>query len=136
MRALGASFPYVHYADGRHYAGPPGPRAGRRRAEKKKNSVRTKVLYSRREVPYYQDMDITERRARAAEKKANKIRMEAEYAKNAAVVAANCCPQCGCTVHRNLALTGWIQCDRYGSPGFQKIAGPSCSWQGFLKNER
>lgn len=78
-------------------------------------------------------MDITERRARAAEKKAAQARMQAQREATAAVVAANCCPQCGCTVHRNLALTGWYQCDRYGSPGFQVIAGPSCSWQGFTR---
>lgn len=78
-------------------------------------------------------MTTTERRERAAERKASKARIEQEQAKTRAVVAANCCPQCGCTVHRNLALTGWYQCDRYGSPGFQVIAGPSCSWQGFTR---
>jgi hypothetical protein len=45
----------------------------------------------------------------------------------------NCCPLCGKTVRRNLALTGWVQCSQYGSVGFRADdSQPSCSWQGFM----
>ena len=51
-----------------------------------------------------------------------------------AVVAANCCPQCGRKVRRNLAITGWVQCVQYGAVGFRAdSAAPSCSWQGFTE---
>lgn len=63
--------------------------------------------------------------------KHSRERSAAARAEVAAIVAKGVCPCCGSGLHRNLALTGWWQCDRFGSPGFQKVAGPACSWQGF-----
>jgi len=49
-----------------------------------------------------------------------------------AVVASGACPRCGGGIHRNLALSGWWQCDQYGETIFRKQPGlPECSWQGF-----
>lgn len=30
------------------------------------------------------------------------------------IIATNKCPDCGSGLHRNLALFGWWQCDRFG----------------------
>ena len=47
-------------------------------------------------------------------------------------LAANECPICGGHVHRNSALTGWVQCDGFGAEGFRKDPNAKpCSWQGF-----
>lgn len=71
--------------------------------------------------------------------KAGKLaKLEAESRRKAAieearaVLTANRCPQCGAGIRRNLALTGWIQCEQYGSEGFRKdSAKPACSYQAF-----
>jgi hypothetical protein len=60
------------------------------------------------------------------------IRVRANQAAVSEALRSNKCPQCGGGVHRNLALTGWVQCDGFGTEGFRK--NPSavpCSWQGF-----
>ncbi len=44
------------------------------------------------------------------------------HAETAAVVQTGNCPLCGSGLRRNLALTGWWQCDRIAQ---------GCSWQGF-----
>ena len=49
------------------------------------------------------------------------------------IVERGVCPDCGSRLHRNLALAGWWQCGRYGSPGFQREAGPACSFQTFTE---
>lgn len=55
-------------------------------------------------------------------------------AREIAIVATGTCPQCGAGIHRNLALTGWWQCDQFGADGFRKDSSkPSCSWQTFTE---
>lgn len=77
---------------------------------------------------------MTERQIKAAERKASKERIAKAQAETRAVVAAGCCPQCGAKVKRNLSLTGWWQCEQYGSAGFRKDdSKPACSWQGFTE---
>ena len=49
-------------------------------------------------------------------------RMDVARREVLAVVQAGSCPQCGSGLHRNLALSGWWQCDRFAA---------GCSWQGF-----
>lgn len=73
-----------------------------------------------------------ERAERKAERRASAERIARAQAETAAVVASGVCPCCGGGVHRNLSLTGWWQCDRFGSEGFRKDpTGAQCSWQGF-----
>lgn len=49
-------------------------------------------------------------------------------------VKINRCPTCGAGLRRNLALTGWWQCEQFGADGFRKDSTkPSCSWQGFTE---
>lgn len=48
------------------------------------------------------------------------------------IVNTNCCPQCGSKIRRNLALSGWYQCEQFGADGFRKDSSlPECSWQTF-----
>lgn len=69
-----------------------------------------------------------------AEKAAEKAKREARYAAAREVVRGGKCPQCGCGLRRNLALTGWWQCEQYGAAGFRKDdAKPSCSFQTFTE---
>jgi predicted nucleic acid-binding Zn ribbon protein len=49
-----------------------------------------------------------------------------------AIVDKGVCPTCGSPLRRNLALTGWYQCARFGEPAFRAPAFrdlPKCSWQ-------
>ena len=79
-------------------------------------------------------MTLTERRARAAERKASAERVAKAIAETCAVVASGKCPQCGAGLRRNLALTGWWQCRQYGADGFREDnTKPHCSWQGFTE---
>jgi hypothetical protein len=51
-----------------------------------------------------------------------------------AIVMTGTCPQCGGGLRRNLALTGWWQCEQYGAVGFRKDdSKPSCSFQTFTE---
>lgn len=64
----------------------------------------------------------------------HECRMDRIYAEIAAVVSSGKCPLCGAGLRRNLSLTGWWQCEQYGSPGFRKNNSlPECSWQGFTE---
>jgi len=77
-------------------------------------------------------MTLEQKRARRMEREAAKARHDEYIAKARAVVATGKCPVCGAGIHRNLSLTGWWQCDRFGSPGFRKDeTGPECNWQVF-----
>ncbi len=68
------------------------------------------------------------------EQRASQARMEAQQRASQAALEANCCPQCGSQVRRNLAITGWVQCEQYGSVGFRaRDEDPQCSWQGFTQ---
>ncbi len=72
------------------------------------------------------------RSQRAAEAAAYQAERAARFAAALAVVASGACPQCGSGLRRNLALTGWWQCEQYGAPGFRRDASrPACEWQGF-----
>ena len=62
--------------------------------------------------------------------------LDAEHAvriaENQAIVAKGACPTCGRQLKRNLALTGWWQCEQYGSGHFKADQdAPSCSFQLF-----
>lgn len=47
-------------------------------------------------------------------------------------IANGKCPRCGRPVKRNLALTGWWQCEQLGAVGFRKDPNlPSCDFQTF-----
>lgn len=71
-------------------------------------------------------------RTTKAEKIAAKNRMEAIRAEAVRVVQSGKCPTCGAGLRRNLALSGWYQCEQYGAEGFRKdSAKPSCSFQCF-----
>ena len=49
-----------------------------------------------------------------------------------AIVERGTCPTCGAGLKRNLALSGWWQCEQYGSEQFRKDpTKPSCSFQTF-----
>lgn len=69
-----------------------------------------------------------------AEKQAEAAKREASYAAARAIVATNCCPDCGRKLRRNLSLTGWWQCSQYGAVGFRDDASqPSCNFQTFTE---
>jgi len=72
---------------------------------------------------------------RAARKQASvesAARIAAHHAETQAVVTSGRCPVCGAGLRRNLALTGWWQCEQFGSDGFRKNSAlPACGWQGF-----
>lgn len=79
-------------------------------------------------------MTTLERQERKAEKQRQIARIEAAHAAARLVVSTGKCPQCGASLRRNLALTGWWQCSQYGADGFRADSGkPSCSWQGFTE---
>jgi hypothetical protein len=68
------------------------------------------------------------------EKAAEKAKREARYAEARRIVSGGTCPQCGCGLRRNLAITGWWQCSQYGAEGFRKDSSrPSCSFQTFTE---
>ena len=51
---------------------------------------------------------------------------------NREIVAKGVCPDCGRGLKRNLALTGWWQCEQFGAVGFRKDSeSPSCNFQTF-----
>lgn len=73
-----------------------------------------------------------ERRERAASRKASEAHMATANQEARKAITSNQCPSCGGHVHRNLSLTGWVQCDGFGAEGFRKDPNaPSCNWQGF-----
>jgi hypothetical protein len=60
------------------------------------------------------------------------LKLDAIREANRARVATGRCPECGGGMHRNLSLSGWWQCDRFGAPGFRRDpSGPACDWQCF-----
>jgi len=63
-----------------------------------------------------------------------KRRIEAAQLEARGVVATGKCPTCGAGLRRNLALSGWWQCEQYGAEGFRKDASkPSCLFQCFTE---
>lgn len=80
-----------------------------------------------------QERRATVRRYNEMVRKQRNERIARAQAEAGAALAANKCPQCGGGVRRNLALTGWVQCEQFGAVGFRKDASkPACSWQGFV----
>lgn len=64
----------------------------------------------------------------------SKARIEKAQAETRAIVATGKCPHCGSGIRRNMAMTGWYQCEQYGAEGFRKDSTkPACSWQGFTE---
>lgn len=62
----------------------------------------------------------------------SKARIAAAKAETARVVATGRCPKCGSGLRRNLALTGWWQCEQLGAETHRKRpADAPCEWQGF-----
>lgn len=65
---------------------------------------------------------------------ASMLRIAAAQAETRRVWNTGCCPQCGNGLRQNLSITGWIQCDQYGTEGFRKDSTkPACSYQGFTE---
>jgi hypothetical protein len=78
------------------------------------------------------------RAQKAAETRARNRERDARIAiaqkETRAVVATGKCPWCGSALRRNLALSGWWQCEQYGDGHFRaRPAEPGCSWQGFTQ---
>jgi len=62
-------------------------------------------------------------------------KMAAIFSETTRILQGGACPRCGSGFRRNLALTGWWQCEQYGAPGFRADdAKPSCAWQGFTQD--
>ena len=77
---------------------------------------------------------MTPRQEKAAARKASAARSAAAQLEALEALRSNKCPQCGAGVHQNLALTGWVQCDRSGAVGFRRdLTGSACLWQGFTR---
>ena len=73
------------------------------------------------------------RSEKKAEQIAHKSRMDRLRAEVQSVVDTGICPCCGAKLRRNISLSGWWQCEQYGSEGFRKNSAlPACSWQGFV----
>jgi hypothetical protein len=68
----------------------------------------------------------------AAQRKAQRDRLEQIRAEVLAIVSRGFCPDCGSELRRNLALTGWWQCEQFGAVTHRaRPLEPQCSWQGF-----
>lgn len=64
-------------------------------------------------------------------------RTEARYDEAEKIVAAGVCPLCGSALWRNIALTGWWQCGRFGEPERRKPEYrflPRCEFQTFTRS--
>lgn len=72
-------------------------------------------------------MTIATRKERAA-------RLEAIRQQTREIVLDGTCPNCGSGLRRNLALTGWWQCEQFGTEQFRaRPEDAQCSWQGFTQ---
>ena len=61
-----------------------------------------------------------------------KRRMDKIHTEAKAIVAVGKCPDCGRALKRNLSMSGWWQCEQYGSKQFRaEPAKPSCDFQCF-----
>ncbi len=64
--------------------------------------------------------------------KCHKEKMDRIRSEASRIVATGKCPDCGANLKRNLALTGWWQCEQFGAEGFRKDSSkPSCNFQCF-----
>ena len=56
-------------------------------------------------------------------------RNEKRIAEAQAIVSTGICPQCGAPLKRNLAMTGWWQCEQYGADTHRADPSkPACSF--------
>lgn len=77
-------------------------------------------------------MTKTERAEKKASHAASAARMSAAIAKAIAIVNGGKCPDCGAGLRRNLALSGWWQCEQFGDGHFRKDQSkPKCCFQCF-----
>ena len=83
-------------------------------------------------------MSLEEKRARRAKRKesANRCREAREKAQK--IVSTGVCPVCGGGISRNLSLSGWWQCNSFGSDGFREDGKkasekPPCGFQCFTE---
>ncbi len=59
-------------------------------------------------------------------------KLDALQAEARKIVNTGVCPDCGAKLKRNLSITGWWQCEQYGSVGFRKDENkPACPFQCF-----
>ena len=73
-----------------------------------------------------------QKRVRREERKASELRMALAHTEAQVALILRRCPRCAGKVHRNLALTGWVQCDGFGADGFRRDPNAQkCDWQGF-----
>ena len=62
-------------------------------------------------------------------RKCSKEREDKRNEENRAILATGVCPKCGSALKRNLSLTGWWQCEQFGSVGFRaRDNDPQCSF--------
>jgi uncharacterized protein (DUF983 family) len=74
------------------------------------------------------------RKEKMAARAAAQARIATARAEARAVVATGRCPRCGSGLRRNLALTGWWQCEQLGAPERRaRPDEPGCDWQGFTE---
>lgn len=67
-------------------------------------------------------------------KKCHQKRMSQIHSEIDSIVRSGKCPDCGKGLRRNLALSGWWQCEQFGDPQYRSNPdGPSCDWQGFTE---
>lgn len=80
------------------------------------------------------NLDKMTRAEKTAARKASAARIAAAHAETLAIVVSGKCPHCGSGLRRNLALTGWYQCEQFGADGRRaRNDAPACSWQGFTE---
>lgn len=64
----------------------------------------------------------------------SKERIKRAQEETRGVVKSGVCPLCGAGLRRNSSMTGWWQCEQFGTEIFRKDSTkPSCSWQGFTE---
>jgi ribosomal protein L37AE/L43A len=81
-------------------------------------------------------MTTAERAARKAQRVAQTARIAEAQANTRETVRSGKCPLCGQGIHRNLALTGWWQCNAAGESYMRPAKYrdlPKCTWQGFTE---
>jgi ribosomal protein L37AE/L43A len=70
-------------------------------------------------------------RATREQRTAEIVRQMTQLREAYAIVSKGVCPQCGAKLHRNLSMSGWWQCDRFGEASFRRAPGPQCNFQIF-----
>ena len=64
----------------------------------------------------------------------HKVHMDTLHAEARKTVETGTCPRCGSGLHRNFAIAGWWQCDRFGAGTFRtRQQDPECDFQIFTE---